>query len=544
MIRPNVPHSVFNMSYDKKFTCAPGELIPCYEQEVFPGDSIAYKMAMLVKSLPLVTPAMLDMYAYTHFWFVPYRILQSYETMEKGLDTNTFEDYINGVKEGLTIPYITSNGLGDDFSFNVEYPVTEEQQTGNFAYVRVPAKTNHPRSLYGLLDYLGFPNVAASPAAYIQYVTQFSVRAYNAIWNTKYRDENIQTDDPGLNKGITIGISLKNTNILRRNWEKDYYTSMLPWQQKGTPIALPVSSSITLAHGQGEVTFGKLAVNTLTTNPSIHYTNDEDYSTDNARVDITSTAFDINDLRLSNSVQKFLETNARGGTKYHEFCLSHFGCAVRDERLNEPMYLGGTKSPIMISEVTQTSSSTIDGSTPQGTLTGKAETADSKFVFKEKFNEHGIVMGLFSLMPKPIYSQSVNRMYIKQDVYDWYSPEFAHLGEQPIYNQELNTIGLGKDPMKVIGFQGRWSEMRVRNNICTSDFTIGTAASSGFYGGLKDWTYQRTGSDFALNSSFLVCHPKMDIFAFPNSKNFIVDFGNIVKMNRPIPALAEPALVG
>lgn len=541
MIRPNVPHSVFNMSYDKKFSCSPGELIPCYEQEVYPGDSIAYKMAMLVKSLPLVTPAMIDIFAYTHFWFVPYRILQSYETMEKGLDTNTFEDYINGVKEGLTIPYL----LNSQGFYNISQCKTAEVTEGKFSYVYSPAKSGSPRSLYSLLDYFG---IVGNKSAYpnelkLDSVVAFPIRAYNAIWNTKYRDENIQTEDIGLNKGVTVGVSLNNSNILRRNWEKDYFTSMLPWQQKGTPIALPVTSSLQTT--LDTPVFGDLAIEANTSNGAVHYIDNDDPSPSGyLKANVISTAFDINDLRLSNSVQKFLEVNARGGTKYHEFCISHFGCAVRDERLNEPMYLGGSKTPIMITEVTQTSSSTLDGSTPQGTLTGKADTADSKFIFKEKFLEHGIVIGLFSLMPKPIYSGGTNRMWIKQDVYDWYSPEFAHLGEQPIYNEELNAVPSTENPLKVLGFQGRWSEMRTRQNVCTSDFTVGTAASTGSYGGLKDWTYQRTAQDFTLNSSFLVCHPKMDIFAFPNSKNFLVDFGNIVKMNRPIPALAEPALVG
>lgn len=550
-VNPRVPHSFFNMSYDHKFTCNVGELIPCYAQEVVPGDSISYTNAFIVKSLPLVTPTMMDLYAYCHYWFVPYRILQSHETIEHGYDSNLFVDYINGIHEGYSIPLLAD----DTGNWNVDNCITSEITTGNFAYIQSPTTTSNPNSLGGLLDYLNLatPIQKNANAKAPKSVEAFPVRAYNAIYNSRYRNKNIQTDIDSSNPygtsddGICIGISLNNTNILRRNWVSDYFTSMLPWQQKGTPIALPISSAITLNQEvKSGVPSGSLWVQNGTASDGSVYVNASSgtRSGNYKTFDITSTAFDINDLRLTTSVQRFLEANALGGSSYRNFCLSHFGVAVRDENIDLPIYLGGSKTPVIISEVTQTSSSTLTDSTPQGSVTGKAQAMDSKFIFKEKFLEHGIVLGLFSIMPDPTYSCGVNRMWIKDDVYDWYSTEFSHLGEMPVYAEEVNIVTDTSKGLDVIGFQGRWSEMRTRQNVCSSDFIMDTVASSGNYGGLSDWTIQRNGTDMRLNSSFLVCKPEMKMFAFPNSRNFIVDLGNIVKMSRPIPALAEPMLVG
>lgn len=564
-VKPDVNYSAFNMSYDKKLTCNSGELIPVYEQEVYPGDMMQYKNAFLIKSLPLVTPIMSDYYIYVHYWFTPYSLIQSHETIEKGLDVNTFEDYINATHESDTIPLIWEiDSTNDKWTFKLEDEETSETTTGNFAYVKVPVAGSH----FGLLDYLCLnPREKTSSNTYTKnaataeganFITQFAVRAYNATYNTKYRNEDVQdTSYSGIDgstfartDGVTVGISLLNSNILRRNWERDYFTSELPWQQKGTPIALPVTSALVDTHvwwsKHGEGTGWVSGNNTL--NPARIYGNDSGGSdADNYLVvqpGITSTAFDINDLRETNAIQRFLEANARGGTKYHEFCKAHFGIAPADETIREPRYLGGSKTPLIISEVTQTSSSTLSSSTPQGTLTGKAAAADSQYIFQERFKEHGIVMGIMSIMPKPVYANGINRMWFKSDFFDWYSPEFANLGEQAVITQEANaSTGLPSTSETIIGYLGRWSEMRARDNCVTSGFRISTAGSSGYYGGMADWTIQKDG--FTLNSANLVCHPDEPFWAFPKAngnKNFICDFGNIVKMIRPLPYEPEPML--
>ena len=564
-IRPNVPHSFFNESYDYKFTCNPGEMIPCYMQEVFPGDVMKYKNAFICKTLPFTTPPMIDMYAYVHYWYVPYRLLQSHETIEKGLDTNTFEDYINGIHDSYTFPLLANTDESTHTNtWNIDAPITSEVTSGGFAYCQVPTPSNKKNAMFSLVDYMNLGSVYEVDGVDTapSYVSAFPIRAYNAIWNTKYRDQNLQAANPSAvgsstyvnNDGVTVGISLNNSNILRRNWIKDYFTSMLPWQQKGTPIALPVTTNFAgtagLTVGTESNIVDEYLIAPLHGNvyPAIRQGDGTllyDSTASENNLSVSSTAFDINDLRLSNAVQKFLEANALGGTVYHQFCISHFGTAPRDETLNLPLYLGGTKAPVLISEVTQQSETS---STPQGTLTGKGLSSDSSFVFKEKFREHGIVMGIFSIMPMPVYSGGVNRMWIKTDLFDWYSPEFAHLGEQAIYSEELNVPSTTQTThLRIIGYQGRWSEMRTRQNMCSSGFISSTSASSGNYGGMADWTVQRrfsTSNPAALNSSFIVCKPDLSFFAYPNSKNFIVDFGNIVTMSRPLPALAEPLLVG
>lgn len=556
-IRPHVPHSFFNESYDYKFTCNPGEMIPCYMQEVFPGDVMKYKNAFICKTLPFTTPPMVDMYAYVHYWYVPYRLLQSHETIEKGLDTNTFEDYINGIHDSYKFPLIADTDESTHTNtWNIDAPITSEVTSGGFAYCQVPTPSNKKNAMFSLVDYMNLGSVYEVDGVDTapSYVSAFPIRAYNAIWNTKYRDQNLQATNPSAvgsttyvnNDGVTVGISLNNSNILRRNWIKDYFTSMLPWQQKGTPIALPIASTMHVESGiTTSIPSKGVFAGNQTPNGYLYVNNSGSSTSVNDVIKIDSTAFDINDLRLSNAVQKFLEANALGGTVYHQFCISHFGTAPRDETLNLPLYLGGTKAPVLISEVTQQSETS---STPQGTLTGKGLSSDSSFVFKEKFREHGIVMGIFSIMPMPVYSGGVNRMWIKTDLFDWYSPEFAHLGEQAIYSEELNVPSATQTShLRIIGYQGRWSEMRTRQNQCSSGFISSAAASSGNYGGMADWTVQRrfgTSNPAALNSSFIVCKPDLSFFAYPNSKNFIVDFGNIVTMSRPLPALAEPLLVG
>lgn len=579
-IKPDVKYSAFNMSYDKKLTCNSGELIPVYEQEVYPGDMMLYKNAFLIKSLPLVTPIMSDYYIYVHYWFTPYSLIQSHETIEKGLDVNTFEDYINATHESDTVPLIWEiDEDNEEWTYMLDTEETSETTTGNFAYVKVPVSGSH----FGLLDYLcQNPRAKNSNTTFTKgtgttvganFITQFAVRAYNATYNTKYRNEDVQDSSyEGVGgstfartDGVTVGISLLNSNILRRNWERDYFTSELPWQQKGTPIALPVTSSIsvniptywtsinggTINTAQNNSTSatvtgaGDLPIFDSIDNAASYDENKTTWITAAAKgIPVTSTAFDINDLRETNAIQRFLEANARGGTKYHEFCKAHFGVAPADETIREPRYLGGSKTPLIISEVTQTSSSTLSSSTPQGTITGKAAAADSQYIFQDRFKEHGIVMGIMSIMPKPVYANGINRMWYKSDFFDWYSPEFANLGEQAVIVQEANAATpTPRSNETIMGYVGRWSEMRARDNCVTSGFRISTASSGGYYGGMADWTIQKDG--FTLNSANLVCHPDEPFWAFPKAngnKNFICDFGNIVKMIRPLPYEPEPML--
>ena len=352
---------------------------------------------------------------------------------------------------------------------------------------------------------------------------------------------------------------------MKRAWEKDYFTSSLPWQQRGTAPALPLS-------GVGSVNFAGAGI--YDTGIGIYPGNSEDptfYQTivpansadvvsetanpnavrrplqvskselknllDNNSFDFSNaTTFNVSDLRLAFQIQKWLERNARGGVRYTEFLRSHFGVSPRDDRLQRPEYLGGSKSPIIISEVLQTSGSNITGqSTPQGNLSGHGLTADKNSCFTYHAKEFGYILGILSVMPKPSYQQGINKQWLRFTKYDFYFPEFSHLSEQAVTEEEIYAIdGADSQNGSIFGYQGRYNEMRYKpNQVC---------------GGLRDtFAYWHLGRQFSappnLNSGFITCVPRKDIFVSQNEKGLIVNFANIIYASRPMPYISDPGLI-
>ena len=337
--------------------------------------------------------------------------------------------------------------------------------------------------------------------------------------------------------------------MLSRNWEKDYFTSALPWQQRGTAPALPISGTTHAIWSSDPST--RIPNNSVGTAVTLTgYKNAGVYGAfgdteailnsgyvpkaglNNNIVDLSSaTTFNVADLRLVFQIQKWMERNARSGVRYTEFLRSHFGVSPRDERLQRPEYVGGSKSPIIISEVLQTSET---GSSPQGNMSGHGISASSTFCGKYRATEYGVMMGIMSIMPRTMYQQGLQRQWTRRTRYDFYFPEFANLSEQAVLNKEVYVSGNDTNDKMIFGYQGRFDEMRTKQNmVCGQMKSI--------------FSYWHLGRIFsaqpALNSTFVKCVPRKDIFAAPTEPGLIIQFANLIKAWRPMPIQSNPGLI-
>lgn len=487
-VRSNRPgRSVFNLSYDKKFDGDMGYLYPVLCDEVVPGDVVKVGNQTVIRFQPLVAPIMHEINVYTHYFFVPYRLLD-----------DDWEEFISGGVQGDSAAVLprwspTKNGKGT------------------------------------LWDYLGFP-VGVKPVGALP--LDFPRRAYNFVYNEYYNDQT-------LNEG---GVPLTNETILKRAWEKDYFTSALPFQQRGTAPALPISGITNAQWSSADIIDGpegtslQFRYNTLDGKASIP----DSQAVKNARlffnnntVDFGEAAtFDVSDLRLAFQIQRWMERNARSGVRYTEFLKAHFGVSPRDERLDRPEYIGGTKAPVIVSEVLQTSST--DDTTPQGNLAGHGISASGNIAGKYRVQEYGLIIGLMSVMPRSAYQQGINRQWLRRSKFDFYFPEFANLSEQPIETAEIYASSLEAENTAVFGYQGRYNEMRSKSSMVC--------------GNMRDTLdYWHLGRKFTskplLNQSFIECDATKRIFAVPSEPGLIINCGNIFYAVRPLPAYAEPGLI-
>jgi len=565
--------NAFDLSYSKLFTCRMGELIPVFHDEMVPGDTFQIGNEVIVRFQPMVAPILHEITVYTHYFFVPYRILWEH-----------WERFITG---------------GIDGQDATPLPRWPHLGGGNWL-------TPNVRGIFSLWDYFGFPiNRFPSPSMinpdYMPLA--FPLRAYNLIYDEYYRDENLESRTskgttttippsppsgpeaeewvPGELDGSTIldnGTAQRWHNILsfprRRNWTKDYFTSALPWQLRGTPPALPIAGNLNaefagspfyvpnmlpivessnnifgggpIGRAVGLLTGGVDAGN-ISSGPTSGIAGDgravgvrvQDLNRNT--VDLSeAVTFDVSDLRRAFQLQKWMERNARAGVRYTEFLRSHFGVSPRDDRLNRPEYIGGSRTPVTVSEVLQTSQ-TNPGS-PQGTMSGHGLEAGGNYVGSYKAYEFGIVMGLMSVMPKPAYEDGINRQWLRRTRYDYYFPEFSHLSEQGLFEAEIFAQGVASD-YDVWGFQGIYDEMRVKQDMVCSEMRVNLPA------GTPSLSFWHLGRSFAsrppLNASFVRCEPALRPFAVQGvqTRPLIVHFGNKVKGIRPLPEIATPGLI-
>lgn len=491
--------NLFDLSHEKKLSCNMGELIPVYLQEVVPGDKFKVKSELLLRMAPMIAPMMHRVNVYVHYFYVPYRLLW-----------DNWQKFITGGEDGLQTPTFPT--------------ITINEAAKAAAYKGT------------LSDYLGIPQTSsAETVANPLVVSALPYRAYACIFSEYYREQNLQTVVPYTKNDTVDATEWASIQALRkRGWEKDYFTSCLPWTQRGADVVLPgtpdykspaiVWDSISnTAAGNGALTTsgGTGAITDPADGNAAQIQNLDGY-------DIT-----VNNLRRSIKLQEWLEKNARAGSRYIEQILSHFGVMSSDARLQRPEYLGGGKQPVVISEVLNTSDT---ATRPQGSMAGHGISVGSTNEFKKYFEEHGIVMGIMSVLPRTAYQQGVPREFRKFDKLDFYWPEFANLGEQAVINNELyHQYASGGSNTGTFGYQSRYAEYKF--------------ARSSVHGDFKDtlafWHMGRFfSSQPALNVNFILSDPTHRIFAVtdPAVHKVYVQVYNDVKAIRPMPVFGSPLL--
>ena len=507
--KADIPRSSFDCQSTHKTTFDAGLLVPVYVDEVLPGDTFKLNMTAFARLATPLYPIMDNMIMDSFFFFVPNRLI--WDNWQKFMGQQ--------------------NNPSDSISFVVPQQVSP---AGGYA-------------IGSLQDYMGLPTVGQVAAGQTVTHCAFWPRAYNLIWNEWFRDENLQNSvvvDQGDGPD-----TVTNYTLLRRGKRKDYFTSSLPWPQKGASVTLPLGSSAPIKTN-------------ATTGASIGIQDTagvlKDMGAGGATVTLggttiltggmfadlsQATAATINQLRQSFQIQKLLERDARGGTRYTEIIRSHFGVISPDARLQRPEYIGGGSTPVNINPIAQTSGTGQTGqTTPLGNLAAMGTALAHNHGFTQSFTEHGVIIGLVSIRADLTYQQGLNRMWSRSTRYDFYFPAFATLGEQAVLNKEIFVTGNTAQDNAVFGYQERWAEYRYYPSRISSLFRS-TAA-----GTIDGWHLaQRFTTLPALNNTFIQDTPPVQrvvaVGAAANGQQFIFDSFFDVKKARPMPMYSVPGLI-
>lgn len=526
--------NVFYLSYENKLTANAGELVPIMCKPVVPGDKFRVNTEMLVRLAPLVAPMMHRVDVFTHYFFVPNRLLW-----------NQWEDFITKGVDGTGVPAFPKIALRADW-VNPTSAAALLSDGSLWDYLGLPT--------IGGFNGIAFPerspNSVIPPVGYE--VSALPFRAYQLIYNEYYRDQNLTqpidfTLDGGLVTNVTEVMSL--LTLRRRAWEKDYFTSALPWVQRGPDVTVPVNNNsgsldvvlkdsphADVYHVPGTTAFPKDGALRSISGALVIGGGEPDpayLEPSNFQVNVDELGVSINDLRTSNALQRWFERNARSGSRYIEQILSHFGVRSSDARLQRPQFLGGGRTPVSVSEVLQTSST--DSTSPQANMAGHGISAGVNHGFKRYFEEHGYIIGIMSIRPRTGYQQGVPKDFRKFDNMDFYFPEFAHLGEQEIKNEELYLQQTPAGNDGVFGYTPRYAEYKYSMNEVHGDFR----------GNMAFWHLNRIFSESPnLNTTFVECNPSNRVFATAGTSDdkYWIQLYQDVKALRLMPKYGTPTL--
>lgn len=538
---PNSPiqRSVFDRSHDYKTTLDSGYLIPFFVDEVLPGDTFKLRVNAFVRMNTLIAPFMDNVFMDTFFFFVPTRLVWD----------------------------------------NWQRFCGEQKNPGDSTDFLIPSLSGTNTFANGtIFDYMGLPTgVALDPAN--TPINALPFRAYNLIYNEWFRDENLVDSLPVLTSDGPDPIS--NYTLCKRAKRHDYFTSCLPWPQKGPQVDINLASNsvvpvemwsrtdpntVTKAnwnngvgiHFQGDINYASMYLDTggdfvqryseaspiagtglrAILSPNVKYpSHNRTYGSGYANDPYVSwPSIEVNDLRQAFQIQKFYEKWARGGSRYTETLRVMFNVISPDARLQRPEYLGGTHSRVNVVPTAQTSST--DAVSPQSNLSAFGVLGDSAHGFNKSFVEHGYVIGLVCLRADITYQQGLNRMWSRRQLFDFYWPTLAHLGEQVVYNKEIYTQGTADDN-GVFGYQERYAEYRYKPSMITGKLRSTDPQS------LDVWHLaQKFDSLPKLNQDFIEENPPINrVVAVQNEPQFFADFWFDFKTSRPMPVYSVPGLV-
>jgi len=491
----------FSLSNTKLLSCDLGELVPIGLLEVLPGDSIQQSTHALLRCSPMLAPVMHPVHVHIRHWFVPHRLVW-----------DEWEDFITGGPDGMdasTFPTITIGG-------------------GSGAAVG------------SLADYFGVPTGVNNIE-----VSALPFRAYAMVWNEWYRDQDLQTE---LVIDLTSGPdTTTNTALQHSAWEKDYFTSSRPWEQKGPSITIPLGTTapITGIGVRAGVATSSLATDIYETgsatpvNPYVGIdsnsgsafrfrtvTTGNTSSTNRPLIEADlsdASAVTVNVLREALALQRYEEARARYGSRYTEY-LRYLGVRSSDARLQRPEYLGGGKQTIQFSEVLQTA----EGTNPVGELRGHGIAAARTNRYRRYFEEHGYIITCLNVRPRTIYAQGLPRTWNRRFKEDFWQQELQFIGQQEVLNKELYAAHASPDG--TFGFQDRYDEYRRQESTIAGEFRTT----------LDFWHFARIfGSTPALNSDFVKCVPSEEPFAVPSEDVLYVMANHSVQARRLVASVGK-----
>nr|WNN13429.1 MAG: major capsid protein [Microviridae sp.] len=512
-----VSRSRFQRNSDNKTTFNTGDLIPIYLDEVLPGDTHQIDMACVMRMATPIYPVMDNAFCDFYFFFVPNRLLWEH-----------WKDFMGENRKTAWTP-------------KTEYSVPQvTAPTGGWAEGT-------------LADYMGLPTKIEGIS-----VSALPGRAYGLIYNEWFRNQNVTqptlvevTDatTTGKNDGsatndsaITLAKPLKAAKVF------DYYTGALPEPQKGEPITIPLGAGAAPVKLYKETKLNNVYDDIYITNAKIFTIskNDPIWTSDGSNTNKAGTlgadlsevtAATINQLRQAFQIQKLLEKDARGGTRYREVLREHFGVVSPDARMQIPEYLGGYRLPINVSQVIQTSST--DSTSPQGNTAALSVTTMNKSMFTKSFTEHGFIMGLAVVRTDQTYQQGIERMWSRKGRYDYYWPVLANIGEQAILNKEIYAQGNAKDE-EAFGYQEAWADYRYKPSKVTGLFRSNAQQS------LDSWHYAQDYDALPTLSTAWMEQGDAEMkrtLAVQNQPDFIADFYFMNKTTRCMPVYSIPGLI-